>query len=128
MPRNLANRTDNHRLFHKGEQELFVMKATVTVLSILFVSLLPAVSVRAEDTKNSSTITFYLENDVFTGTDSNYTSGVRLTWISPDLADYRENPRLPEWSYPIIEQLPFINEPGFQRAVLLSLGQNIYTP
>jgi lipid A 3-O-deacylase len=104
------------------------MKATVMLLSLLLVPLLPVVFVRAEGAKDSSTFTLYVENDVFTGTDSHYTSGVRLAWISQDLADYRENPRLPEWSYPIIERLPFINEPGFQRAVSLSLGQNIYTP
>jgi hypothetical protein len=28
----------------------------------------------------------------------------------------------------LIERLPFVNEPGFQRALSLSLGQNIYTP
>jgi len=28
----------------------------------------------------------------------------------------------------VIEQLPFVNEPGFQHAVSFSIGQNIYTP
>ena len=128
MPRNLANRTDKHRLVHKKEQESHIMKATVMVLSVFFVSLLPVFSIRAEDAKDSSTFTFYLENDMFADTDRAYTSGVRLTLISPDLTDYRENPKLPDWSYTIIERLPFINEPGFQRAVFLSVEQNIYTP
>ncbi len=74
------------------------------------------------------TTTFYLENDVFTGTDREYTNGTKLTWISQDLRDYREDPRVPEWSYPIIEHLPFVNEPGCQRNMSLSIGQNMYAP
>lgn len=81
-----------------------------------------------QNAKASKTFSFYLENDTFAGTDSNYTSGVRLTWISPDLTQYLEHPRLPEWGHPVIRRLPFINEPGFQRAIYLSIGQNIYTP
>ncbi|MFZ7112047.1 MAG: lipid A-modifier LpxR family protein, partial [Desulfatiglandales bacterium] len=74
------------------------------------------------------TFTFYLENDVFTGTDREYTNGTKLTWISQDLRNYREDPRVPEWSYPIIEHLPFVNKPGFQRNISLSIGQNMYAP
>jgi hypothetical protein len=74
------------------------------------------------------TFTFYLENDLFNGTDRQYTNGAKLTWISPDMQVYRTDPRIPEWGYPIIERLPFINEPGFQRNVALSIGQNMYTP
>jgi len=104
------------------------MRPRYALLSALLMVLPVAAMAQEQRVQDSSTFTFYLENDVFTGTDSNYTSGVRLTWISPDLTDYRENPKLPEWSYPIIERLPFINELGFQRSVSLSVGQNIYTP
>jgi lipid A 3-O-deacylase len=74
------------------------------------------------------TFSFYLENDVFNGTDREYTNGVKLTWISQDLSDYREDTQVPEWSYPIIERLPFVNEPGLQRNVSFSIGQNMYGP
>jgi len=36
--------------------------------------------------------------------------------------------QLPDWSLPYVRWLPFINEPGFQRNVALSMGQNMYTP
>ena len=78
--------------------------------------------------REASTLTFYQENDIYAGTDRGYTNGLKLTWISQDLTEYRQNPHIPAWSYPLIERLPFVNEPGFQRTVSLSLGQNIYTP
>ena len=81
-----------------------------------------------EKTKDLSTFSFYLENDTFADTDRDYTNGTKLSWISPDLADYQENPKIPQWSYPLIDRLPFVNEPGFQRAISISIGQNIYTP
>jgi lipid A 3-O-deacylase len=102
---------------------------SIAMVFFACLGLLPlTVLAQEKKAKDSSTFTFYLENDVFTDTDREYTSGVRLTWISPDLTDYREDPQLPEWSYPIIDKLPFVNEPGFQRSVSISIGQNIYTP
>ena len=81
---------------------------------------------RIEET--SWTFSFYFENDLFADTDQNYTNGVKLTWISPDLTRYAESKQLPEWGLKIVRCLPFINEPGFQRNVSFSLGQNMYTP
>jgi len=83
---------------------------------------------QGKKSKDSGTSTFYLENDTFTGTDSHYTSGLRLTWVSPDFADYRERPLVPEWGYPLVEKLPFANRSGFHRHMSLCAGQNIYTP
>lgn len=74
------------------------------------------------------TFTIYTENDIVAGTDLQYTNGFKLTWSSEDLSHYRENANIPEWSYPIIEILPFINKPGLQKKVSFSIGQNIYTP
>lgn len=44
------------------------------------------------------------------------------------MTGYAESGRLPDWSLPLIRRLPFINEPGLQRNVVLSIGQNMYTP
>jgi hypothetical protein len=74
------------------------------------------------------TFTVYLENDVVTGTDREYTNGIKFTWISRDLTNYRENPHIPKWSYAVIDHLPFVREPGFTRNVSISFGQNIYAP
>jgi hypothetical protein len=35
---------------------------------------------------------------------------------------------LPLWMHRLIERMPFVNDPGEQRSVSVSLGQNIYTP
>jgi lipid A 3-O-deacylase len=74
------------------------------------------------------TVTLYMENDIVSETDRQYTSGIKLTWISEDLNTYRENKKLPEWSCCIIDKLPFINKPGLQKNISFSMGQNIYTP
>jgi lipid A 3-O-deacylase len=72
----------------------------------------------------------YFENDLFTGTDSNYTNGVKITVISPDLVSFVESGKLPAWSLPYIYRLPFINnpDPALKRKVEFSFGQNMYTP
>ena len=91
--------------------------------------ILPCRSFAGDDiARRMSTFTLYMENDLFYKTDRQYTHGTKLSYLSPDLSDYRDNPLVPAWSYPIIERLPFINEPGCQRSVSFSLGQNIYTP
>jgi len=91
--------------------------------------LLPLTAMAQDETaKDFRTFTLYVENDVLDDTDSLYTSGLRLSWISPDLRDYRENSRLPRWSYPLIKRLPLVNKPGLQYSVSMSIGQNIYTP
>jgi len=69
-----------------------------------------------------------MENDWFGGTDQHYTNGLRLTLISPDLTDYRKNPEIPKVSYPLLTRLSFLKNPGFQRSISISIGQNIYTP
>jgi len=78
--------------------------------------------------EKSWTFSFYFENDLFADTDQNYTNGVKLTWISSDLTSYAESGKLPDWSLPYIHRLPFINEPGLQRNIALTIGQNMYTP
>jgi len=73
------------------------------------------------------TYTIYLENDSFANTDRDYTNGIKLTWSTPfqfDTKDYN----LPDWSYPIINHLPFVNETAKLRAVSFSIGQTIFTP
>lgn len=76
------------------------------------------------------TVNIYFENDLFTGTDRNYTNGVKLSVISPDLHSFVESGKLPEWSLPYIYRLPFINnpDPDLKRKVEFSIGQNMYTP
>ncbi len=109
-----------------------MISCTIKSISAFLLSLLVLLPLTAmaqdETAKDFKLFTLYFENDVLNDTDSLYTSGLKLSWISPDLADYRENPQIPQWSYPLIDRLPFVNEPGFQRSISISIGQNIYTP
>jgi hypothetical protein len=75
-------------------------------------------------------VNVYFENDLFTGTDANYTNGVKISVISPDLVSFVESGTLPAWSLPYVYRLPFINnpEPGLKRKIEFSFGQNMYTP
>jgi len=92
-------------------------------------SCIPAgLDAREEKPVEGSTLTFYQENDLYTGSDRDYTNGIKLTWISPDLAEYREDPRLPSWSIPLIDALPFTDGNGYRKTISLSVGQDIYTP
>ena len=87
-------------------------------------------SLAAEEPQQPWTVHVYVENDYFSDTDSDYSSGVKFSLISPDLSTFAECDRLPEWSHEYIERLPFINnpDPAVKRKVEFSLGQDIYTP
>lgn len=77
---------------------------------------------------NPNTFGIYLENDYFAGTDSGYSSGLKLNWSSPVQPEY------PEYSfphfllYPLIRLIPFEKRPDRQRNITFALGQNIFTP
>lgn len=88
----------------------------------------PAAEKEALVRNDSWTFNFYFENDLFVDTDSNYTNGVKVSWISPDLSDYSEAGQLPDSVYRMGKYLPFVNAPGIQRNVVFTFGQNMYTP
>ena len=61
-----------------------------------FMMILPCRASAANDiAQDMNTVTLYMENDFFYGTDRQYTHGIKLSWISPDLSDYRDNPLVP---------------------------------
>lgn len=69
----------------------------------------------------------YFENDLFTGTDRNYTNGIKLSVLSPDLEKF-EDSGITGSLLKVSDWLPFINRPDLRRKVELAMGQNIYTP
>ncbi len=113
---------------------VFIRSGVLCVFFCLFscgMSLVAATSLLAtEEPSLPWAMNIYFENDLFTGTDSNYTNGVKVTVISPDLVSFVESGKLPEWSLPYVYRLPFINnpEPGLKRKIEFSFGQNMYTP
>lgn len=74
--------------------------------------------------------TLYFENDLFTGTDANYTNGVKYSVISPDLSIHATEGIVPRKVLEQIHKLPFIENSGpeYTHKAEFSLGQNMYTP
>lgn len=71
----------------------------------------------------AGTFTFYEENDTLNGTDRHYSNGLKLSWLSSDLADWHDG-----WRHRVAGWLPFINRPDGQKNAGFAFGQNIYTP
>jgi lipid A 3-O-deacylase len=71
----------------------------------------------------------YYENDLFAGTDSNYTSGIKLSWVSANLEDYINDPCLPKWVRQLNRFSQSLQPGAFDtRNMVVSLGQSMYTP
>jgi lipid A 3-O-deacylase len=90
----------------------------------------PALCYGVRDQKNRWTLNLYFENDLFSETDQDYTNGLRVSWVSPDLEDYINDPSLPSWVRQVNRKLTFFHKShqGLQRNIIVSLGQTIYTP
>jgi hypothetical protein len=79
---------------------------------------------------NPWTHTVYFENDLFNGTDSNYTNGVKYSMISPDLSPHAPDGKLPRQVLKLIHKIPFIggSTPDYAHKAEFSIGQNMFTP
>lgn len=86
-----------------------------------------ALSAATEPAPLHGTLGVYLENDLFGGTDRYYTSGVKISWSSADLQNLADSPYASPF-LGLFNLLPYINEKAYQKNLLFSLGQNIYTP
>lgn len=84
------------------------------------------------DGKKAWATNIYFENDLFSETDQNYTNGIRVSWISPDISSYIEDDSniLPDWVRRLNRKLKFFHKShkGLQRNIILTLGQTMYTP
>jgi hypothetical protein len=79
---------------------------------------------------NPWTHTFYFENDLFNGTDSNYTNGVKYSIISPDLSPHAPDGKLPRSALELVQKIPFIGKSpkDYTHKVEFAMGQNMFTP
>jgi lipid A 3-O-deacylase len=82
---------------------------------------------QSEQVKHRGLISIQMDNDIFARTDRDYSNGLRLTWVSPDLAAKKADSRLPGWLYFLGKLSPFIRS-GSQKRISIFFGQNIYTP
>ena len=97
-------------------------------LAMLLVTASPASA--TPDQRDEWTLNLYVENDLFSETDQDYTSGVRLSWVSPDIESYFDEDTLPGWVNSINRRLTFFHDrhEGLERNVIISIAQQIYTP
>lgn len=98
-------------------------------LLLLLLSSLAALADETETEPGPWTLNLYLENDLFGDTDQDYTSGVRLSWVSPDLNSYQDE-TLPRWVREVNEEVERILgfPSGLSQNLVISAGQLMYTP
>lgn len=72
---------------------------------------------------------FYFENDLFYGTDSDYTNGVKFSWVSANLKDYTHDPCLPHWVRQLNQFFGTVHPGGYtSRNMVVTAGQSMFTP
>ncbi len=72
---------------------------------------------------------FHLENDLFNGTDSDYTNGVKFSWVSANLKDYIHDPCLPQWVRQLNPLFETLHSKGdTSRNMVITAGQAMFTP
>ncbi|MDI1315178.1 lipid A deacylase LpxR family protein [Prosthecobacter sp.] len=72
-------------------------------------------------------LTFYFENDAFAGTDSDYTNGARISWTSPNVGRFGDDPTAGGLAG-IFDDAPGTGDSSYTRNVAISIGQCLYTP
>jgi len=76
---------------------------------------------------NDGMLTLTVENDVFTGSDNNYTNGLGIAWVSGAAVDADDNSFVGRWTR-FWSFLPFVADDGYTTYVSLSLAQEMNTP
>ncbi len=100
----------------------------------LVVGLLSIVSFEApgatlQTDPSSWTLRVDYENDLFfSGRDEDYTSGLRVAWISPQISEAEGTGSLPGRLYRLFDWMPLVNKPSDRRNVAIAVGHNLYTP
>jgi len=90
-------------------------------------SLCALASMQANAAENKGALTFTLDNDVFTGSDNNYTNGLGVTWVSPDVSTYEDDRFVSKWSR-FWSFLPFVGDEGYTTYAAWTLAQEMHTP
>ena len=76
---------------------------------------------------NEGGLTITVENDVFTGSDNNYTNGLGVSWVSADLKTYDEDKFVSKWGR-FWSFLPFVGDEGYTTYASWTLAQEMHTP
>ncbi len=87
---------------------------------LLGMAAFPAHAAPSSQEDEKAIISFVFENDVFSGTDQNYTNGVRMSWLSSEA-------QTPPWARWFANNVLPLSTDGNKR-IGIALGQNMYTP
>jgi hypothetical protein len=90
------------------------------ILASVFLALLFSQAYAEERPDDKGVWTLSYENDTFTGTDSNYTNGVRVAYSSPET-------KIPEWIENTADKMPLFDSSGHKRWEAY-IGQSMFTP
>jgi hypothetical protein len=103
------------------------LNRAVVIFFLILIFFFPGFAI-AKSPSELQTFQVFFENDLFGDTDKYYTNAVQLTWLSNDLKRYKDDVRLPEWTFPVIQAIPFSGDPDSTHNIGIILGQQIYTP
>ena len=78
--------------------------------AVLAVLITPGGLLAAEDQSNRWAQSIFFENDLFDGTDSNYTNGIKYSLISPDLSPHAKQGHFPRKVLELVHKIPFIRD------------------
>jgi hypothetical protein len=101
----------------------------LTFVALMIIST-PGLLLAVEAQENRWAQSIFFENDLFNGTDSNYTNGIKYSLISPDLSPHAKQGHFPRKVLELVHKIPFIRDSGpeYSHKAEFSLGQNMYTP
>ena len=84
-------------------------------------------TMQANAAKNEGALTLTVDNDVFTGSDNNYTNGLGVTWVSANLDTYDDDRLVSKWGR-LWSFLPFVGDEGYSTYASWTLAQEMNTP
>ena len=92
--------------------------------------MIPGTVLAEEEQNNPWAQSIFFENDLFDGTDSNYTNGVKYSLISPDLSPHAKKGLIPRKVLELIHKIPYLRDSGpeYSHKAEISFGQSMYTP
>ncbi|RZT97772.1 lipid A deacylase LpxR family protein [Rivibacter subsaxonicus] len=103
------------------------MKTAILSASAVLLSL-GAIDCAAQPTASPrGAWTLTLENDVLTGSDNNYTNGIGVSWVSPDIASYDKGSLVRRWGE-FLSFLPFVGNDGYRSYAAWTVAQEMHTP
>lgn len=104
------------------------LAVAIRQLGLLLVLSAAAASHLAQVTHaQAGAVTLTLENDLFTGSDNNYTNGIGLSWVSDAMDTYDECNLVRRWAE-LWTFLPFVGDDGFRTYASWTLAQEMHTP